>query len=171
MAMPRKWVNKLAVLLFQIPWVKNRWSHSFDVVESESVPWTPLRKPLRDCKMALITTGGVHLRTDKPFDMTDPDGDPSYREIPSTVQPDELTITHDYYNHDDADKDINLVFPIEILREAQDAGWIAESAQTFYGLMGHVDKAHVKTLMERTAKAIARQLKQEEVDAVFLVPA
>ena len=164
-------VKKFMVLLYQIPWVKDRWAKRHPIAEAEMIPWTPLSKPLSQCRIALITTGGVHLKTEKPFDMTDKDGDPSYREIPSSADQNELVITHDYYNHDDADKDINLVLPIEILKEAQTAGWVGESAPSFYGLMGHVDKEHVKTLTQETASAIVSQLIKEEVDVVLMIPA
>src|SRR5512133_1358026 len=31
------------------------------------IPWTPLSKPLTECKVVLISTGGVHLHQDRPF--------------------------------------------------------------------------------------------------------
>ena len=32
------------------------------------IPWTPLGKPLHQCSVALISSAGVALATDKPFD-------------------------------------------------------------------------------------------------------
>jgi hypothetical protein len=61
----------------------------------------------------LITTGGVHLKSQKPFDMKDPKGGSAFREIPAGALPENLIITHNYYDHGDADKDINIVIPIE----------------------------------------------------------
>jgi D-proline reductase (dithiol) PrdB len=59
----------------------------------------------------------VHLRTQKPYDIEDGDGDPSLRELPADTPAPEYMITHDYYDHTDADTDLNIVFPIDRLRE------------------------------------------------------
>ena len=32
------------------------------------IPWTPLEKPLSECRMALISSGGMALKIDTPFD-------------------------------------------------------------------------------------------------------
>lgn len=166
------WANKLFKALYSLPTVKEFWGKRFQAIElTAEIPWTPLSKPLSQSKVALVTTGGVHLKTDQPFDMTDKRGDPSYRRLPSGVQPEALTITHIYYDHRDADQDINLVLPLDILRRCQAEGLLGQSADFFYGLMGHIEAPHVDTLIKQTAPEIARQLRQEEVDVVLLVPA
>ncbi len=33
----------------------------------EPVPWTPLRKPLAACKLALVSSAGFSLRGQEPF--------------------------------------------------------------------------------------------------------
>ena len=43
--------------------------------EHDDSPFVPLRKPLSEAKVALVTTAGLHLRGDRPFDS----GDQSYR--------------------------------------------------------------------------------------------
>ena len=103
--------------------------------------------------------------------MEDNNGDASFRRIPASATQQELTITHDYYDHRDADKDINLVLPIDILREVQEAGLVGESARYFYSFMGHIDQQHVETLKEQTARQVAQELKDEQVDIALLVPA
>ncbi len=157
--------------LFKIPWVRQRWEEKFTPVTSEAIPWTPLTKPLARCTIALITTGGVHLKNDAPFNMDDKDGDPSYRTIPSTATKSDLMITHDYYDHTDADSDINLVLPIDILRACQEEGIVGRSSEFFYSLMGHIVLPHLPYLVEKTAKEIATALQGQGVDIVFLVPA
>ncbi len=81
--------------------------------ESKGIPWTPVRKPLRDSMIAVVTAAGVHHRDQKPFDMKDPNGDPTFRQIDVRRPLTDLVITHDYYDHSDADRDINIVFPVE----------------------------------------------------------
>src|SRR2546426_7640594 len=99
------------------------------------VPWTPLRKPLSDSTVVLISTGGVHLRSDRPFNLN---GDPTFRVIPKGAQPADLAISHQAYDRTDALRDINLVFPIERLRELEAEHVIRRLAEDHYGfgLMG-----------------------------------
>lgn len=134
------------------------------------VPWSPLTKPLNACKVALVTTAGVHLKGQTPFDMLDKDGDASYRELPSAVPIADYMITHDYYDHSDADNDINIVFPIERLREMKAEGLIGSLAGVNYGFMGHIDGRYIETLMKKTAPQAAAALKAQGVDAVILTP-
>ncbi len=77
--MSSNFINKLAVAFYRIPGVKDRWANNFNALESDTIPWTPLKQPLSQCKVALLTTGGVHLKTDPPFNMEDKEGDPTYR--------------------------------------------------------------------------------------------
>ena len=72
-----------------------------------------MRKAVAESTIALVTTAGVHLKSQEPFNMEDPDGDPSFRAIPSDVRKEDLTITHKYYDHSAADRDINVVLPLD----------------------------------------------------------
>jgi D-proline reductase (dithiol) PrdB len=164
--------NRIAVQLFKhAPWLAARWARGHRFVEGDEIPWAPLRKPLREATVTMVTTAGVHLRSDPPFDMDDPDGDPSFRAIPSTADRAELVITHKYYDHSAADRDLNVVLPIDRLRELAAEGVVGGIGPTFYGFMGHIDGRHVKTLIEVTAPTVAGRLRADRVDAVFLTPA
>ncbi len=160
----------LAKLVTRFPKLLDRLVEKTPPIRVEGMPWTPLTKPLKDCKVALVTTAGVHLKAQKPFDMSDPLGDPSYRELPSDTKREIYTITHDYYDHGDADKDLNIVFPVDRLRELADEGAIGALAENNYGFMGHIDGRHVETLVKKTAPEVAGKLKAQSVDAVLLTP-
>ena len=160
----------LAKLITRFPSYGKKFIDEYSPWESEDVPWTPVKKPLADCKLALLTTGGVHLKRHTPFDMIDKDGDPTFREIPSDIDVKELMITHDYYDHSDAEKDINIIFPTERLREMMNEGKIGSLSETFYSLMGHIDGLHIPTLITKSAPAIVKHLKAEQVDVALLVP-
>lgn len=164
-------MQRLRALPFRLPVVQRFWAKRHRAPVSGDLPWTPLRKALADCTVALVTTGGVHLRVDRPFDMSDPDGDPGLRIIPSHATAEALTITHDYYDHRDADRDVNVVFPIDPLRTLQDEGCIGPAAPSFYGLMGHIRGAHVESLLRVTAPALAARMTAEGVDVAILTPA
>lgn len=164
--------NQLFAFLFsRFPSLTARWLKKQRIDEYGPPPWRPFTKPISQCRFALVTTAGVHRVEDAPFDMDDKDGDPTYRVIPKEATPDTLRITHDYYNHRDADKDVNIVFPLERLREFAEERVIGEVAPFHYSFMGHIDGRHVSRLLSETAPEVARQLKREHVDAVVLTPA
>lgn len=163
--------NQLIAKLFtKFPFLVERWVKKAAPWKVEGIPWTALTKPLKNCKIAIITTAGVHLKSQKPFNMKDPTGDATYREIQRDTPKEQLMITHDYYDHKDADKDINIVFPIDRLKELKEAGEIDSIAETNFGFMGHVDVGHIYTLINETAPAVAEKLKAQDVDAVLLTP-
>lgn len=89
---------------------------------------------MQDSVFALITTAGVHLHDQEPFDI---DGDNSWRVIPGDVESTQLMITHDHFDHRDADQDVNCVFPIDRLRELANEGIIAGVSNTHLGFMGY----------------------------------
>jgi D-proline reductase (dithiol) PrdB len=128
------------------------------------VPWTPLRKSLSDSTVVLISTGGVHLRSDRPFNLN---SDPTFRAIPRNAGPADLAISHQAYDRTDALRDINLVFPIERLRELEAEQVIGRLAEEHYGfgLMGSAAQ-----LMPAIREA-ARRISESGVDLALLVPA
>jgi len=160
----------LARVFTAFPSLAARWGRRLAMNTGE-IPWAVPGKPLKRAVLALVTTGGVHLKSQDPFSMADSDGDPSFREIPVDTPRDLLTITHDYYDHRDAEKDLNLVLPIERLQEMVAAGALGTLHPTAYSLMGHIDGPHLQTLQEKTAPEIARKLAVAGVDYALLVPA
>ena len=163
--------NQLIAKMFtRFPYLVERWVKKSPPLKFEDIPWTPVTKLLKDCKIAIVTTAGVHLKTQKLFDMHDPYGDPTYREIPANATKEQLMITHDYYDHKDADKDINVVYPVDRLQELRQAGEIGSIAEVHFGFMGHIDGDHIDTLIKETAPEVAHKLKMQGVDAVLLTP-
>lgn len=137
-------------------------------VRNDQVHFTPPRKSLSQSRVALVSTGGVRLRTQRPFDLRKPDGDWSIRAIPGDAAPDDITIDHSHYNHGDADDDINCMFPIERVRELADAGSIGEVAGTFYGMMGFIPNG--RHVSEEAGPELATRLRADGVDVVLLTP-
>jgi len=168
----RRLKNRLiARVITNSPALSRHMLRSFKPVRvDEPIPWSPPALPPSKVKVALVTTAGVHHRDQMPFDMNSPDGDPSFREIASETPIADLTITHDYYDHRDADKDINIVFPVERLNELCDYAIIGSVAKTHYSFMGHITGEKVDVLIKQTAPEVARRLRAEGVDVVILTP-
>jgi hypothetical protein len=60
------WTNRLAVQLYKhLPWLAARWARTHRSVQTEGIPWTPMRKPLRETVIALVTAAGVLLKTQR----------------------------------------------------------------------------------------------------------
>lgn len=160
----------IAKVLTRFPYFAHLFTASYQPEESRGIPWTPVEKPLHDSMVAVVTTAGVHRKCQMQFDMTDPNGDPTFREIDVTKPLIDLMITHDYYDHTDADRDMNIVFPIERLRELEKEGTIGKLADKHYGFMGHIVGPHIETLVSKTAPEVAELLKANGVDIVLLTP-
>lgn len=164
--------NRLAVQLFKhVPWVTQQWVRRHRFVEPTAVPWARLRMPLQQAVVALVTTAGVHLRSQPPFDMDDADGDASFRELPAEVGRSALAITHKYYDHSAADRDINVVLPLDRMRELVARRRVGGLADRCYSFMGHIDGRRLAELVGDTAPGVARRLRADGVDAAFLTPA
>lgn len=162
--------RSIAKLVTNIPGLSEKFIRAYSPAVSEDIPWTPVSKLLKESKIAIVTTSGVHHTDQRPFNMEDPDGDPSFREIDILRPLSELMITHDYYDHSDADRDINIVFPVERLKEFEKEGVIGKLAQRHYGFMGHIKGRHIQTLTGESAREVARRLRADGVDVVLLTP-
>jgi len=145
-------------------YIRQEWAADFRYAHYESIPWTPFRKSADDACVALVTTGGVHLRQTPPFAGVD---DASSRAIPGTAQARELTASHPFFDHTELEQDIDAIFPLTRLRELQSAGIIHRVAPQHFSFMGVVP--HWERL-EASATAVAERLVSAAVDAVILTP-
>ena len=129
------------------------------------LPFVRPRKPLDECRIALVTTGGVHLPEQERFDIDDPSGDVSYRELPTDAPA--LTWTHAYYRPDEG-MDLDAVFPLRTVRGLAAEGLIGELNGRHFSFMGAVhDPA---PLVDETAPEVARKLADDGVDVALLTP-
>jgi D-proline reductase (dithiol) PrdB len=119
----------------------------------------------------VVSTAGVHHRSQQKFNMADSNGDPSFRVLDAGTIEKDYAITHDYYDHRDAERDLNIIFPIARLKEMQASGYIGRLARLHFSFMGHILGPHVDTLVGETAPRVATMLKEDQVDAVLLTPA
>lgn len=140
----------------------------FDFTIFNDSPISVLSKPLKKCKLALITTAGLHLKADTPFDLSLKNGDCSYRILPGEVRYDELTVTHKWFNHKFINSDLNSVFPIDRMREYVKCGEIQSLSEENLSFMGHIYET--APLIKNSIKA-GKYLKGFGVDIAFITPA
>ena len=166
----RSWHRVLAALYGRLPFLSALAARGWKGEENGEIPWSPARIPLREASIALVTSAGVHLKRHQPFDMENPEGDASFRVIRGDTALRDLTITHDYYDHRAADRDVNCVFPLDRLRELAQGGMIGGVAPRHVSTMGHILGAEQQRLVAQTAPAIARLLRDDGVDYVLATP-
>jgi len=167
----RRYKNKVVSRIAgQFPTVANMLVASYKPQASEDIPWAPVSKSPSESIIALVTTAGVHHRHQRPFDMLDPQGDPSYRVLERDTIMAEHVITHDYFDHRNADKDLNIVLPLDRLTEMADTGVIGGVAEKHYSFMGHIVDRHIHDLTEKQAPEVAAMISGDGVDAVLLTP-
>ncbi len=136
----------------------------------KSVSSTRLQKPASDCRVALVSTAGLALPGDPPFDETVKGGDYSYRIIPSDADVQSLVDSHrsDSYDHAGIEKDGNLAFPLERLHALRANGDIGSVAPRHLSFMGSITAPG--RLVKRTAPKAAEMLLEDQVDLALLVP-
>lgn len=129
-------------------------------------PHTPLRVPLNECKVALITTAGFLLDGQDPFEK----GDCSYREIPNSIQTQALINGHKSAAYDDQglEIDANLAFPLDRFKELETEGKIGSLNDRHFSFMGSITEP--RPLIRQSAPEVAHKLKTDGVDVAFLTP-
>lgn len=125
--------------------------------------WTPVTKELKDMTIALASAAGMHLKTDTRFNLA---GDSTFRKIPGDVKGTDLMVSHGGYDNGDVNKDVNCMFPIERMQELAKTGFFKAVAPVNFGFMG--GGGDQSKFTNETGPEIAKQLKEEGVDAVLL---
>ena len=146
----------------------HKWHDHFQWTPNEKPAWTPARKPLNESRIALVTSGGVHLKSQTPFDVLSEYGDWSYRRIPADTPPDQLMISDNHFDHSEPDQDINCVLPITHIRTLSQEGIIGSVAKNHYGFMGFIPNPD--KLINETAPQVAQAFIDDNIDIVFLTP-
>jgi len=137
------------------------------------IPWTPLARPLGEARVALVSTAALALNDDEPFDQEGERrnpwwGDPSFRVLPRSTGTGGAKSWHMHVDTSVPDEDLDSVMPLTRLAELEAEGFVGSSAPSHYSFMGYILKP--KELLETSTPAMIERLKQEEVDAVLLVP-
>lgn len=137
-----------------------RWVHS-----TEPPPWAPLRKPLAECRVALIASGGIYRSGQIAFHFRD---DASYRIIPTDVDSAELRATHFAYDLADARRDVNAVFPLDTLRGLVADGVIGGLCAEAYAFMGGIYST--RRVTDDLAPRLVERVRDQGADVALLVP-
>lgn len=133
---------------------------------NDDAPWTAPPVAVSRGTLALVTTAGLHHRDDAPFVKYDQ----TYRVIDASVAEQDLLQSQSSIGFDRSlrMRDVNVVFPIDRLRELAAAGEIGGLTGAYYSLVGAQDDS------ERTAQAVGARigplLRRQGADFVLITP-
>lgn len=126
------------------------------------IPYTPFAGKLAESRIGLVSTSGAHLRSQEPFVLA---GDNSVRLIPSEALSADMSVAHEHYDTSDAQRDVNAVFPLEVLRDLAADGKIGSTTSEHLS-MGFSQA--MREIKEKIAPEIATTVRRWKPDAVLL---
>jgi D-proline reductase (dithiol) PrdB len=138
------------------------------------IPWTPITRPLSESKVALLSTAGISMKGDTPFDMEGERkrptwGDPTFRKLAADATGESVEVNHLHIDTTFTKEDINVALPLDRLRELAAEGFVGSVAETHYSTMGY-QGADTSVLENETAPQIAASMRAEHVDVALLAP-
>lgn len=139
----------------------------------DPVPWAPLRRPLEKATVALISTAGISMKSELPFDAEGERqnpwwGDPSFRVIPRTATARDVIVSHLHIDTRYILEDLNVALPLERLAEMEKSGAIGHAASSHYSFMGYL--LDPTEFLASTVPAMIARMHAEGVDAAVFVP-
>ena len=150
-------VTKIA----EMPAVGRGFISNLQLPTFEDPAWTtPV--PASQRRVSIVSTAAVSRRGDKPFSWLAKD----HRTFHKNDR--DLVMTHVAVEFDRSawQQDLNVIIPLDRLEEIAQDGEIGSVADEHYSFMGAADPV----TMEKSAHAVAEQMKQEGVNTVFLIP-
>jgi D-proline reductase (dithiol) PrdB len=152
------------------------WVRSFIPEENFKgpIPWTPMSHPLSQTTIALVTSAGISLKSDPPFDMVREKreplwGDHSFREIPRGSTEKDIEVNHLHINTSYIKQDINVILPLARMAEFEKEKIIGRLAPTSYSFYGFQWKS--TDYLKGAIEPISMRMKLERVEAVLMTPA
>jgi len=142
---------------------------SYPFVKNSRAPFTPAHRSLSMMNLALISSAGGYIDGTDPFDTRAPDGDFSFREIPSEIDPSDLRFSARGYDPAFVQQDVNVQVPLVRLSEFEANRIIGQLNSAFWSFCGFIPDAG-RLVNEMLPKLIER-LQRYEVQGALLIPA
>ncbi len=141
----------------------------YPFVENARAPFTPVRRSLPMLNLGLISSAGAYIDGTDPFDTSAPDGNYTFREIPTEIDPSNLLFSARGYDPAFVQQDVNVQIPLARLLEFEANGVIGQLNSAFWSFCGFVPDA--AQLVDVTLPKLVDRLKHYEVQAALLIPA
>ncbi|HKO62312.1 MAG TPA: glycine/sarcosine/betaine reductase selenoprotein B family protein [Pyrinomonadaceae bacterium] len=142
---------------------------SYPFVRNRRAPFAPARRALPMLNLALISSAGAYIDGTQPFDISSNEGDLTFREIPSEIQPEDLRFAGRGYDQSAIESDINSQLPLARLFEFEGNGIIGQFNPVFWSFCGFIPDAG--RVVDELAPALIERINGSEVQAALLIPA
>jgi len=145
-------------------------------MQADTPVWSPLRVPVEQASIALLTSAGLYLKDSQPAFDTDREranpqwGDPTYRLIPRDARQEQFAAAHLHLNPHDVLEDFNVALPLRAFGELDAEGRIGRLADEHYSFMGYQERS-LAEWREQYAPDVVRRLEHAGVHALVLAPA
>ena len=137
------------------------------------IPWAEVSKALSESRVSVVSTAGLSMKGDLPFDMETERqrpswGDPTWRRLRGDVTTDTIQAHHLHIDTRHLMADLDVCFPVPLLRELESEGVVGEVAPSHYSIMGFqgVDLRR----FQPSCREIAEAMVEEAVDLALFVP-
>ena len=146
-----------------LPDIMQKHLNDLDCPVFDSKPWVNAG-PLSERRVAIVSSAGIHQRSDKHFT----GGDASFRSIPRDVKQSDIVMSHVSVNFDRSafQQDLNVILPIQHLEDLAEKGVIGSVSSTHYSFMGATDPRD----MADEARQLSSIMRADNVDTVVLLP-
>ena len=133
---------------------------------NDTAPFARLARPIPECRLAIVTTAGLHRRGDRPFGPADQ----SYRVIPAETPAAQIVQSHTSLGFDRVPtmRDVNISFPVDRVRELVARGALGGIAPHHYSFMGA--QRELRRIQEETGPEVGRRLRDAGIEAALITP-
>jgi D-proline reductase (dithiol) PrdB len=127
-----------------------------------------LAKPLTQATVALVTSAGISQDGQPAMDGENIEGDYTIRELDVDAPASALHVWHTHFDAAAAREDINVVYPIDRLKELAAEGFIREVAAPAVSFMGYF--SNVFRMRDEVVPVAVAAVRRSGADAAVLVP-
>jgi len=128
----------------------------------------PVRRPLDKSTVALVTSAAISQLGQPPMDGPNIEGDYTIRLLDIDTPTSDLRIWHTHFDLAPALEDVNVVYPIDRLKELAADGTIGSVANPAVSFMGFF--SNVFRIRDEVAPAVVDAVLKSGADAALLVP-
>jgi len=121
-------------------------------ISRSCIPYTPLKRDLKDCRVALVSTSGAYVEGMQPFT----DNDLSFRLIPNETDTKKIRFVPGHFDTTKGADDANIMFPLDRLNELVAAGEV-----------GKLTEHHISMGLTTELRKVKEVVSWEIADAVM----
>jgi D-proline reductase (dithiol) PrdB len=135
------------------------------VLEFPNPAITRLKKPLSECRVAVVTTAALRMADQPKWQ----GGEQSFRVLPASTDGVILGHLSPSFDRTGFIVDPNVVFPVDRLVEMAADGAIGSVASKHISFLGNIDESMTTVRMD-TGPAAAKLLREDGVDVIVITP-